>query len=177
MAGILETGYRPEVLFSPGFCVCLRAVVTCCEQWTGPGLNRRPKDFQSFALPIQLPVPLRLNSLVLLRFAIPGVNRPPRPAGYFTGSRTVVRPFFALSRKAGRRSGSANPAISPLPVPEDATSADRTSSRYLLENISSRFNNTLPTTVQAANSTASAPCGSGPSGTVASCSAFFGSLR
>jgi hypothetical protein len=26
-------------------------------EWTGPGLNRRPKDFQSFALPTELPVP------------------------------------------------------------------------------------------------------------------------
>ena len=29
-----------------------------CIKWTGPGLNRRPKDFQSFALPAELPVPM-----------------------------------------------------------------------------------------------------------------------
>src|SRR5262249_39566868 len=29
------------------------------SKWTGPGLNRRPKDFQSFALPTELPVQIR----------------------------------------------------------------------------------------------------------------------
>ena len=39
---------------------CKKAATNCraasCGQWTGPGLNRRHQDFQSCALPTELPV-------------------------------------------------------------------------------------------------------------------------
>ncbi len=57
--------------------------------WTGTESNRRHKDFQSFALPTELPVQIKLNTEYLIyelakKNAIPGQN--PTPKSRYTST-------------------------------------------------------------------------------------------
>jgi len=108
----------------------------------------------------------------------PVCSNPDRPPGMLNTAGSRV--FLPLLQSVGMGSRGLSPHRRYDPSGRHAPSRDSTVlgavHLHLFKNTSSRFNNTLPTTVQAARSTTSMPTGSGPSGSSAICFAAAGSL-